>query len=35
VEDLAAHLEGRERCDMQARWEEIVPAYRHRGADAG
>lgn len=28
VEDLAAYLAGRERCDMRARWQELVPAYR-------
>lgn len=28
VEDLVAHLAGRERCDAQARWQELVPAYR-------
>ena len=24
VEDLAAHLAGRERCDAEARWEELI-----------
>ena len=28
VEDLAAHLAGRERCDAEARWDELVPAYQ-------
>ncbi|HJU37683.1 MAG TPA: SRPBCC family protein [Gaiellaceae bacterium] len=28
VEDLAAHLAGRERCDAAARFEELFPAYR-------
>jgi len=28
VEDLAAHLAGRERCDAAARFDELVPAYR-------
>jgi uncharacterized protein YndB with AHSA1/START domain len=28
AEDLAAHLAGRERCDIMARWDELVPAYR-------
>ena len=28
VEDLAAHLAGRERCDIKARWSELVPAYQ-------
>jgi uncharacterized protein YndB with AHSA1/START domain len=27
VEDLAAHLAGRERCDAGARWGELSPAY--------
>ena len=27
VEDLAAHIVGRERCDAKARWEELLPAY--------
>ena len=28
VEDLGAHLDGRERCDIGARWRELIPAYR-------
>ena len=28
VEDLAAHLAGRERCDIKARWDELIPAYQ-------
>jgi uncharacterized protein YndB with AHSA1/START domain len=28
VEDLAAHLAGRERCDAEARWNELAPAYQ-------
>jgi uncharacterized protein YndB with AHSA1/START domain len=28
VEDLAAYLAGRERCDMEARWDELLPAYQ-------
>ncbi len=28
IEDLAAHLNGRERCDAQARWAELLPAYQ-------
>lgn len=28
VEDLAAHLLGRERCDAQARWAELLPNYQ-------
>jgi uncharacterized protein YndB with AHSA1/START domain len=27
VEDLGAHLAGRERCDANARWDELEPAY--------
>ncbi|WP_100350640.1 hypothetical protein [Luteimicrobium subarcticum] len=30
VEDLAAHLAGRARCDIAARWGELVPHYRER-----
>lgn len=28
VEDLAAHLGGRERCDAEARWNELFPVYQ-------
>ena len=28
VEDLAAYLAGRERCDADARWNELLPAYQ-------
>jgi uncharacterized protein YndB with AHSA1/START domain len=28
VEDLAAYLAGRERCAMEARWDELLPAYQ-------
>jgi hypothetical protein len=28
VEDLAAYLDGRERRDMEARWDELLPAYQ-------
>jgi uncharacterized protein YndB with AHSA1/START domain len=28
VEDLAAHLAGRGRCDADARWNELMPAYQ-------
>jgi len=28
VEDLAAHLAGRERDDIKARWNELIPAYQ-------
>jgi uncharacterized protein YndB with AHSA1/START domain len=33
VEDLAAHLAGRERCDIKARWNELIPAYRDLAAE--
>ncbi len=35
VEDLAAHLAGRERCDAGARWNELQPAYQDLAAKAG
>ena len=35
VEDLAAHLAGRERCDADARWDELQPAYEDLAADVG
>jgi uncharacterized protein YndB with AHSA1/START domain len=35
VEDLAAHLAGRERCDAEARWNELLPAYQDLPTDAG
>jgi uncharacterized protein YndB with AHSA1/START domain len=35
VEDLAAYLAGRERCDAGARWHELIPAYRDLAANAG
>jgi uncharacterized protein YndB with AHSA1/START domain len=28
VEDLTAHIAGRERCDIEARWGELAPAYQ-------
>jgi uncharacterized protein YndB with AHSA1/START domain len=31
VEDLAAHLAGRERCDIKARWTELLPVYQALG----
>ena len=34
AEDLAAHLAGRERCDADARWGELIPAYRDLAANA-
>ena len=33
VEDLAAHLAGRERCDGEARSNELMPAYQDLAAD--
>ena len=33
VEDLAAYLAGRERGDGEARWNELLPAYRDLAAD--
>jgi uncharacterized protein YndB with AHSA1/START domain len=33
VEDLAAHLAGRERCDIKARWDELIPAYQGLATD--
>jgi uncharacterized protein YndB with AHSA1/START domain len=35
VEDLAAHLAGRERCDAEARWRELLPAYQDLAANLG
>ena len=35
VEDLAAHIAGRERCDADARWSELLPAYQDLAATAG
>jgi uncharacterized protein YndB with AHSA1/START domain len=35
VEDLAAHLAGRERCDADARWGELLPAYQDLAANTG
>jgi uncharacterized protein YndB with AHSA1/START domain len=34
VEDLAAYLIGHERCDSQARWAELEPAYQDLAATA-
>jgi uncharacterized protein YndB with AHSA1/START domain len=33
VEDLAAYLAGGERCDADARWNELVPAYQDLAAN--
>ena len=35
VEDLAAHLAGGKRCDAQARWKVLIPAYRDLAANVG
>jgi uncharacterized protein YndB with AHSA1/START domain len=35
VEDLAAHIAGRERCDSDARWNELEPAYEKLAAKIG
>ncbi len=35
VEDLAAHIAGRERCDSDARWNELEPAYEELAAKIG
>ena len=35
VEDLAAHLAGRERSDADARWNELLPAYQALAANVG
>jgi uncharacterized protein YndB with AHSA1/START domain len=35
VEDLAAYLGGRGRCDADARWNELLPAYQDLAANIG
>jgi uncharacterized protein YndB with AHSA1/START domain len=35
IEDLAAHIAGRERCDAGARWGELMPAYEDLAGQAG
>jgi uncharacterized protein YndB with AHSA1/START domain len=35
VEDLAAHIAGRERCDADTRWNELLPAYQGLAGSAG
>jgi hypothetical protein len=35
VEDLAAHLAGRDRTDAAARWAELLPAYQDLAAKVG
>jgi hypothetical protein len=33
VEDLEAHISGRGRVDAEARWNELLPAYRELAGD--
>jgi uncharacterized protein YndB with AHSA1/START domain len=35
VEDLAAHIAGRERSDAEARWNELLPAYQDLAGNVG
>jgi hypothetical protein len=35
LEDLAAHLAGRGRCNADARWDELQPAYEDLAANIG
>ncbi|HEX5119923.1 MAG TPA: SRPBCC family protein [Pseudonocardiaceae bacterium] len=35
VEDLTAHIAGRERCDADTRWDELEPAYDVLAANVG
>ena len=35
IEDLAAHIAGGERCDANARWEELQPAYQALASKLG
>ena len=35
VEDLAAHIAGRERCDADARWQELQPSYEALASKLG
>jgi hypothetical protein len=35
VEDLAAHVAGRERGDTEARWSELFPAYQGLAVNVG
>ena len=35
IEDLAAHIAGRERCDADARWQELQPAYEALASKLG
>ena len=35
AENLAAHLAGRERGEVDARWDELVPLYKDLAVDLG
>ena len=35
IEDLAAHIAGQERCDADARWEELRPSYEAMASKLG
>jgi uncharacterized protein YndB with AHSA1/START domain len=35
IEDLAAYLAGRERCDADVRWNELLPGYEDLAANVG
>jgi uncharacterized protein YndB with AHSA1/START domain len=35
IEDLAAHIAGRDRCDADARWEELQPSYEALASKLG
>jgi uncharacterized protein YndB with AHSA1/START domain len=35
IEDLAAHIAGQERCDAEARWQELQPAYEALASKLG
>ena len=35
IEDLAAYIAGQERCDVEARWNELMPAYRDLATKLG
>jgi uncharacterized protein YndB with AHSA1/START domain len=35
VEDLAAHIAGRERCEAEVRWEELHPSYEALASELG
>ncbi|MFY9934154.1 MAG: SRPBCC family protein [Streptosporangiaceae bacterium] len=35
IEDLAAHIAGRERCDTEARWAELQPSYEALASELG